>query len=118
VALEKLKQRLGRQQDKVKWVVDDLLHPSKLSGIVPVDLWHDRAVLHFFTKPGEQEQYFSLLKKLVRSPGFVILAAFRTGGATTCSGLPVHRYDAPALEMKLGSDFKLMEAFDQTYIMP
>jgi EEF1A lysine methyltransferase 2 len=118
VALGKLKQRLGKQQDKVKWVVDDLLHPSELSGIGPVDLWHDRAVLHFFTKPAEQEQYFGLLKKLVTSPGFVILATFRAGGATTCSGLPVLGYDAPGLEMKLGSDFEMVEAFDHRYTMP
>lgn len=118
VALEKLKQRLGKQQDKVKWVIDDLLHPSELTGIGPVDLWHDRAVLHFFTNPAEQEQYFGLLKKLVASPGFVILATFRTKGATTCSGLPVLGYDAPGLEMKLGSDFEILETFDHTYIMP
>ena len=118
LALEKLKRRLGDDREKVRWVVDDLTRPNELYTIGEVDLWHDRAVLHFFIEPSDQDTYFSLLKKLVKRGGFVILATFNLYGATQCSGLPVFRYDQSMLAEKLGSDFELLRAFDYTYTMP
>jgi SAM-dependent methyltransferase len=118
IALEKLKLRLGVEKEKVNWVVDDLTRPSALYTIGKVDLWHDRAVLHFFNEKENQDTYFDLLKKLVKPEGFVILATFNLNGAATCSGLPVHRYDKKMLTEKLGSSFELVEAFDYTYSMP
>ena len=105
VALEKLKERLGEGQNKVSWVVDNLIRPTTLNTIDQVDLWHDRAVLHFFTEEKDQDTYFELLKKLVKPGGYVILAAFNLNGATKCSGLPVYRYDKNMLAAKLGDDF-------------
>ena len=118
LALEKLKQRLGGEKDKVRWVIDDLTRPRALQSIGPVDLWHDRAVLHFFNEKEEQEAYFNLLKKLVKPGGFVILAAFHLNGAAKCSGLPVHRYDQQMMAEKLGNGFELQQAFNHTYTMP
>ena len=85
---------------------------------VQIDLWHDRAVLHFFHERSSQDAYFALLQKLVRPGGYVIIAAFNLNGAPTCSGLPVFRYDARMLQEKLGENFKLLEAFDHTYTQP
>jgi EEF1A lysine methyltransferase 2 len=118
LALEKLKRRLGDEKEKVRWVIDDLTRPRALQNIGLVDLWHDRAVLHFFNEKEEQDAYFNLLKKLVKPGGFVILAAFHLKGAAKCSGLPVHRYDQYLLAEKLGSGFELQQAFDHTYTMP
>lgn len=117
-AMEEIKSRLGADSDQVEWIVDDLLFPEKLDEIEPVDLWHDRAVLHFFNKSDEQDAYFSLLKKLVKRNGFVIIAAFNLRGAENCSGLPVFRYDKKMLSEKLDRDFSLVEYFDFTYTMP
>lgn len=117
-AIDKLKERIGKESDKIMWITDDLTHPSILNNIEPIDLWHDRAVLHFFNKTEEQDTYFSLLKKLLKPAGFVIIASFNLKGATKCSGLPIYRYDKNMLQEKLGNDFKLIEAFDYTYRMP
>lgn len=118
-ALQKLKSRLGQVlSSKVSWIVDDLSHPEVLSSLEPIDLWHDRAVLHFFTDTSEQDVYFALLKQLVKPGGFVIIAAFNLKGAPKCSGLPVHRYNQEMLEERLGKDFVLQEAFDYKYINP
>ncbi len=117
-ALDKLQTRLGSKKNNVHWVVDDLTNPSFLSEIDPVDLWHDRAVLHFFTEEKDQNTYFSLLKKLVKINGYVIISTFNTEGATTCSGLQVHRYNKDMLENKLGPDFKLIDSFNYNYTMP
>ena len=117
-ALNKLKERLGNQGNKVHWIVDDLTRANELKKLEPVDLWHDRAVLHFFTETKDQEAYFELIRKLVRPGGFVIIAAFNLQGAEKCSGLPVYRYDRAMLELSLGKEFALIESFDHTYTMP
>ncbi len=118
-ALERLKSRLsGQTSGQVKWIVDDLINPSELKSLEPVDLWHDRAVLHFFTDDQEQESYFKLLKQLVKPGGYAIIAAFNLQGAPTCSGLPVFRYNKQMLQERLGNDYFLQEAFDHNYIMP
>ncbi len=118
-ALEELQQRLGPGQSKrVHWIVDDLINPLELNSLKQVDLWHDRAVLHFFIEPAEQDTYFNLIRKLVRKDGFVIIAAFNLNGAEKCSGLPVLRYNADMLQDKLGMEFQLLKAKDYTYLMP
>lgn len=118
-AIEKLKERIGNNNsNKVLWVHDDLTHPKELNNLEPVDLWHDRAVLHFFTKKEEQNTYFALLNKLVKQNGYVIIATFNLNAETKCSGLPVFRYNKEMIQEKLGSDFELIESFDYTYTMP
>ena len=118
-ALEELQLRLGPEQSKmVHWVVDDLTHPNELQTLKQVELWHDRAVLHFFNEPEEQDSYFNLLRKLVKHEGYVIIAAFNLDGAPKCSGLPVFRYDAAMLQAKLGNEFLLKEAFDYSCTTP
>ncbi|PHN02495.1 class I SAM-dependent methyltransferase [Flavilitoribacter nigricans] len=118
LALGQLQERLGAESQKVRWIVDDLTQARTLFKLGAVDLWHDRAVLHFFKERAEQDAYFQLLKQCVRPGGFVILAAFHTDGASTCSGLPVHRYDQRELAEKLGDDFALIRSFDHRYTMP
>jgi len=117
-ALEKLKKRLGKQSEYIKWIVDDLTNPTELNNLEKIDLWHDRAVLHFFNDTKEQDSYFNLLKKIVKEDGFVIIATFNLNGATKCSGLRVHRYDEKMIQEKLGNGFELVESFDYTYTMP
>lgn len=117
-ALELLKQRLGDKSKDVKWLVDDLTSPTELSNLKNIDLWHDRAVLHFFNEKEEQDAYFNLLKSIVKEDGFVIIATFSLNGKTKCSGLPVHRYDEKMLQESLGNEFELLESFDYEYITP
>lgn len=117
-ALEIIKNRVGENKNKVKWIVDDLINSKILINNESVDLWHDRAVLHFFNEKVEQDAYFKLLNKLVKKGGFVIIAAFNLNGATKCSGLPVFRYDEKMLVEKMGYNFELIESFDFSYQMP
>jgi len=116
--LDKLKIRLAEKQNKVRWIVDDLTHSKELNKLEKVDLWHDRAVLHFFTELKEQNAYFDLVKKLVKQDGYAIIASFSVGGANKCSGLPIHQYDVNLLKEKLGENFTLVDSFDYTYTMP
>ncbi len=117
-ALHKIKTRIGNAKDTVQWIVDDLVNPTELQNLPQIDIWNDRAVLHFFTEEKDQKTYFNLLKQKVKPNGFVILAAFNLEGATSCSGLPVKRYNAQMLQEKLGNNFQLLQAFNHDYTMP
>lgn len=116
VALKNLSNRVN--SNDVEYIVDDLIHPNKLNSLTKVDLWVDRAVLHFFTEEEDQNTYFDLLKRKVNTNGYVLLAEFNLNGAEKCSGLPVHRYNEEMLTEKLGTDFELVESFNHIYNTP
>jgi hypothetical protein len=114
--LKKLKLRVDRQE--VQYWVDDLTKPKRLKKIENVDLWIDRAVLHFFTEKVDRDSYFKLLKSKVKKEGFVLLVQFSLEGAKRCAGLPIHRYSKEMLSEKLAKGFKLIDSFEHTYVMP
>ena len=118
-ALTELKNNLTvHKQGKVKFIVDDLTNPSELLKLKDVDLWHDRAVLHFFTTEEQQKAYFDLIRKVIRLKGYVILAEFNLEGAKKCSGLDVFNYNEEMLQERLGEDFELLKSFNYTYTQP
>ena len=117
-ALSRLKNRLESYKAEVKYIEDDITSPSRIKNIEPVDLWHDRAVLHFFNKKEKQNSYFSLLNKLVKPGGSAIIATFSLDGATKCSGLDVNRYNEQMISMNIGQDFEFIKSFDYNYTMP
>lgn len=118
-ALEVLKKKINEDDvNKVQFIIDDLTNPKKLSNINNIDIWYDRAVLHFFTVEKDQDTYFNLLRAILKPGGFAIIAVFNLQGATKCSGLDVFRYNATMLQNKLGNDFKLIKTFDYIYTMP
>ncbi len=117
-ALRKLKERLGEEASLVTFIVDDLTQPKHLNELKDIAIWHDRAVLHFLTEEDERKAYLSTLLQVVRTGGYVIIAAFSLEGAPKCSGLDVRRYDQKMLQEFLGGEFKLIEHFDYLYHMP
>jgi len=118
VALELLREQLGKEECNVEWVVDDLTAPTILKDLPMLDLWHDRAVLHFFIDEKDQLAYFNLLKQKVKSLGYVIIAAFSKGGAEKCSRLPILQYDHEMISQRLGFDFELKQVLNHVYINP
>jgi SAM-dependent methyltransferase len=114
-ALEKSKQRLADKADLVEWYVDDI---TEFKAPKRYDVWHDRAVFHFFTEKHEREKYKAVLNESVKSGGHVIVAAFAIGGATKCSGLDVEQYDTRKLENELGENFTLIEQRNENHITP
>jgi hypothetical protein len=99
-------------------LVDDLTNPSELHQLNNIDLWIDRAVLHFFLKDEEQNAYFNLINNIVAKGGFVLIAVFALDGAEKCCGLDLKRYNVDMLQNSLGSDFKLIDTFNHTFINP
>jgi len=118
-ALAELKNNLTtHNKSNLKFIVDDLTNPTELLNLKNVDLWIDRAVLHFFTEKSQQKAYFDLVRKVVKLNGYVILAEFNLEGAKKCSGLDVFNYNDEMLQERLGNDFELLKSFNYTYTQP
>lgn len=115
-AIASAKSRFGSK--RIQWVRDDLTKPNKLIQVGKVQLWFDRAVLHFLIKKSDQDKYFELLRTLVSPGGFVIIAEFSKEGTTYCSGLPVVNYDSEMIGAGLGSDFYLIDSFHYIHKTP
>lgn len=114
-ALEASKARLREKADVVEWVVADIARwtPGR-----SYDVWHDRAVFHFLIDPEGRASYRQALKTALPSGGHAIIATFAPDGPEQCSGLPVHRYSAEALQAELGEDFDLIAHWTDIHRTP
>jgi ubiquinone/menaquinone biosynthesis C-methylase UbiE len=113
--LERTRKRLGDKGHSVRFIVADL---AAWKPDVTVDLWHDRAVLHFLTEPRDRTAYAEALRRVVKPGGFVLISGFAPSGPERCSGLPVLRADPGAIATLLGPGFDLVEAFEEDHQTP
>lgn len=115
-ALKKLEERF-EDQNKITWLHQDISQPiaKELPGI---DVWIDRAVLHFLLEEEQISGYFANLRSKVKSGGHVLLAEFSLDGAPKCAGLELHRYSAEEMAERIGEDFALAKAERYTFINP
>ncbi len=114
IALEKLKSRL-KNSSKLDFFQYDL---SKLFVKENIDIWIDRAVLHFLLKEKDIEIYFENLNKNLRIGSFALFAQFKIGGATSCASLEIKQYDIDELSKRLGENFELILSEDYDFINP
>jgi SAM-dependent methyltransferase len=114
-ALDQTRARLGPDADLVEWVVGDV---TTLELGRRFDLWHDRAVLHFLVERSDLRRYLEVLRRSLNVGGHVVLATFGPQGPESCSGLPVRRYDAEAMQQTLGDDFEPLEFVEASHTTP
>lgn len=112
-ALEKAKQRLGENADKVKWIVTDIttFEPSEI-----YDIWHDRAAFHFLTTPEQVSRYTDIAKKSIHN--FLVLGTFSKNGPTKCSGLDIQQYDEESLSEKFTEGFEKIQCINEDHTTP
>jgi len=115
-ALNRLKSRIGRS-DRLKWLHHDMSKPLP-DDTLQVDIWIDRAVLHFLLEDADIQSYFDNLRSSVRSRGYVLLAEFSITGAPKCAGLELHRYSVEEMTERMGKEFELIKYEDYTFINP
>lgn len=114
-ALDRARERLGADADKVAWVVGDALRPPFERRFT---FWHDRAFFHFLTKAADRAAYLAALRRHLGPDGWVVIATFAPDGPETCSGLPVRRYDAEALAKEIGTGFEPVTALGEVHTTP
>ncbi len=116
-ALNKVKRRIQVDLDKTYWLCQDVSKP--ITAAIPnLDIWIDRAVLHFLTDEEDIKGYFNNIQSKLKVGGYAIFAEFSKIGSPKCAGLTVHRYSIEELSERLSSSFKLITSFNHTYINP
>ncbi len=114
-ALERAKKLLGARASQIHWIAADIL---ALPTLESCDIWHDRAVFHFLTNPGDRAAYRKLLEQTIPVGGHVVMGTFALDGPQQCSGLAVQRYDGPDLAAELGASFALLKSEPEMHITP
>ncbi len=113
-ALEQARQRLPADAP-VRWIASDIAnyYPEQ-----KFSLWHDRALFHFLTGPGDRDAYKMALRRALLPAAQVVIGTFALDGPSRCSGLEVVRYDADSLARELGPDFELIEPQGEVHLTP
>ncbi len=116
-AICRVKARLQDQSQEIRWLCQDISQPIE-NLTSSVDVWIDRAVLHFLLDDNDVKSYFESVKSALKIGGYILFAEFSKSGAKKCAGLKLHQYSHEELSENLGSSFKLISQFDYTYINP
>ena len=114
-ALRRVQIRLGSAAEVPLWIAADVTADWSVD---PMDIWHDRAVFHFLTEPGDRIRYLEHLRSTLKRGGAAIIGTFALDGPATCSGLSVVRYSANTLAAELGHDFELVESVPHLHHTP
>jgi 2-polyprenyl-3-methyl-5-hydroxy-6-metoxy-1,4-benzoquinol methylase len=115
-AIDVARQRVGNAGGKVDWRVADITEAALPES--RYDVWHDRAVFHFLTRPEQRQAYVRQVARAMRPGGSVIVATFGPEGPTKCSGLDIVRYDAAALHDQFGARFRLIDSTVELHTTP
>lgn len=114
-AIEKAKNRLGKKAYKVTWVNSDILDYQPEDKI---DVWHDRATLHFLLSDSDVNKYMSILKKCAGPSFRSMIATFSEKGPTKCSGIPIKQYSLEYLCDLLEPEFHFSFAYSPVHLTP
>lgn len=114
-ALDTLKARLAQYPNQPTFYNVNILEFEPEDGY---DLWHDRAVFHFLTKPDERQLYLHKLKQYLKPKGYFLLATFAPDGPTQCSELDIEQYDVAKISVLLGEDFQLIKTSNEQHPHP
>jgi 2-polyprenyl-3-methyl-5-hydroxy-6-metoxy-1,4-benzoquinol methylase len=114
-AFDHSRSRLGPRSERVTWTTEDV---TTFRAARAIDLWHDRAVLHFLTRDHDRELYVQSLIESLAPTGHVIIATFALDGPRKCSGLKVVRYGSHEMTTLLGGGFQLLEIVHETHLTP
>lgn len=114
-AIRHARARLAARSENVVWRAEDV---TTFRAAQQIDLWHDRAVLHFLTKEHDREFYVQSLIESLAPTGHVVIATFALDGPKKCSGLKVDRYSPREMTTLLGGGFQLLEIVHETHLTP
>ena len=115
-ALAAARNRLGADAARVRWVEGDITRAQLPAA--HFDVWHDRAVFHFFTDPVQQAAYVEKAGAAVKPGGHLVISTFAADGPEQCSGLPVARYDVASMQSRCAGRFELMRSEREEHRTP
>lgn len=114
-AIDKKKQELGADADKITWIVSDIVDFKPTE---QYDFWHDRATFHFLTQEPEIEKYLHTIRQHVRPQGVLVVGTFSEDGPTKCSGLEVKQYSEEGLSQRISKFFHKLRCITTEHWTP
>lgn len=112
-ALERAKRRLGKDAEKIQWIVADII---AFTPEETYDIWHDRAAFHFFTRSEDISKYVRIAKKAVSKN--LIVGTFSKNGPKKCSGLEISQYDEESMNSIFENSFEKTDCITEDHITP
>lgn len=113
LALERAKQRLKSNAEKVHWIVSDI---TQFDPTNVYDCWHDRATFHFLTSSTDINTYLHSARRAVAK--FMVIGTFSDQGPKKCSMLDVHQYTEDELQKQLANGFEKLKCITEDHTTP
>lgn len=115
LALKAIRKRMGRDAERIRFIEADVLdfQPER-----KFDIWHDRAVFHFFTERKDIEKYVEVVSSNLVPGGYLIVGTFSENGPESCSGLKVQRYSEEEMENTFNRGFEKIRCFTENHTTP
>lgn len=114
-AIERIKNRLGSNSEKVTFIVSDILD---FQPEITFDVWHDRASFHFLSSKNDIAIYKNSVSNAVAKNGFLFMGTFSKSGPLKCSGLEITQYSEAKFETIFGNDFDKINCVEKTHQTP
>ena len=114
-ALNRTKQRVGKNAEKVHWIVSDVVD---FMPPVQFDFWHDRAAFHFLTTEERINKYVHNAENGIRKGGFLILGTFSENGPKKCSGLDIKQYTESSMSNRFEEKFDRIKCITEEHRTP
>lgn len=114
-AINRIKNRLGANAEKVTFIVSDIL---EFLPETTFDVWHDRASFHFLTTEKDIDNYQKLVSNSLANNGFLFVGTFSENGPLKCSGLEITQYSKSKLERIFATDFTKLNCFTENHTTP
>jgi ubiquinone/menaquinone biosynthesis C-methylase UbiE len=115
-ALQVTRDRLRERAERVRWIVSDVTQLNLPAS--SIDIWHDRATLHFLTDPRDAHAYVQVASRVVTGGGHAVIGGFASDGPEQCSLLPVVRRDPEQIADLFAKAFVLVEARRENHTTP
>lgn len=115
-ALQIARDRLGDRAEQVRWIASDIMELDLPAA--SIDLWHDRATLHFLTDAQDVAAYVRIATRVIVPGGHAVIGGFASDGPEQCSQLPVVRRDPEQIATLFAHSFVLVEGRRETHPTP
>jgi len=114
-AIERAKQRLGDQANKVKWIIADA---AAFKPTEKYDFWHDRAAFHFLTDEQEISDYLETAHQSINPSGILVIGTFSEQGPKKCSGIDIRQYSKESMTDRLKDHFEKIDCISVDHKTP
>ena len=114
-AIEKAKQKMGNDAQKIQWVVSDI---TAFQPVTKYDFWYDRAVFHFLTEAESIAKYKDILLKSLNLNAHFLLGTFSENGPKKCSGLDIKQYSETNMLAVFQNNLQMVKCFKDLHTTP